>query len=119
MEAQQAISLRKNQALVGQRLQVLIEGNGEAEDAFGNTEPISAGRARRHAPEVDGLVFVPGIHPIGSVIDVEIAEATEYDLWAADDRVAVAVTTPAGRRRQRPRINRKRRSLPMAKLPGT
>lgn len=117
MEAQQAISLRKNRALVGQRLQVLVEGTGETEDAFGRVEPISAGRARRHAPEVDGLVFIPGTHPIGSMIDVEIAEATEYDLWAADDRVTAA--TPMTGRRQRPRINRKRRSLPMAKLPGT
>ena len=45
MEAQQAISLRKNQALVGQTLQVLIEAVGEAEDEAGNTEPI-VGRPR-------------------------------------------------------------------------
>ena len=82
MEAQQAISWRKNQALVGQTLQVLIEAVGEAEDEAGSTEPIAVGRARRHAPEVDGLVFVPGTHPVGALLDLEIAEAGPYDLWA-------------------------------------
>ncbi len=82
MAAQQTISLRKNQALVGQTMQILIEANGEAEDDVGHSEPISVGRARRHAPEVDGLVFVPGDHPIGSMLDLEIADAGPYDLWA-------------------------------------
>ncbi|MGH2614790.1 MAG: 30S ribosomal protein S12 methylthiotransferase RimO [Thermomicrobiales bacterium] len=82
MEAQQPISLRKNQALVGQTLQVLIEAVGETEDEGGNTEPVAVGRARRHAPEVDGLVFVPGALPIGALVDLEIAEAGPYDLWA-------------------------------------
>jgi ribosomal protein S12 methylthiotransferase len=82
MAAQQAISLRKNQQLVGTKLQVLIEAVGEAEDDAGNKEPIAVGRARRHAPEVDGLVFVPGELPVGALIDLEIAEATPYDLWA-------------------------------------
>jgi ribosomal protein S12 methylthiotransferase len=82
MEAQQAISWRKNQTLVGRTLQVLIEAVGEAADEVGQTEPIAVGRARRHAPEVDGLVFVPGTHPVGALLDLEIAEAGPYDLWA-------------------------------------
>jgi ribosomal protein S12 methylthiotransferase len=82
MEVQQPISLRKNETLIGQTLQVLIEAVGEAEDEAGSSEPISVGRARRHAPEVDGLVFVPGTLPVGSLIDLEIAEAGPYDLWA-------------------------------------
>ncbi|MGI9254158.1 MAG: 30S ribosomal protein S12 methylthiotransferase RimO [Thermomicrobiales bacterium] len=82
MELQQGISLRKNQALVGTVQQVLIEAVGEAEDAAGNIEPISVGRARRHAPEVDGMVFVPGALPVGTLVDLEIAEAAPYDLWA-------------------------------------
>ncbi len=81
MAAQQAISLRKNQSLVGKTLQVLIEAVGEAEDEVGNSEPIAVGRARRHAPEVDGLVFVPGTLPVGVLIDLEIVEAGPYDLW--------------------------------------
>ena len=82
MEVQQGISLRKNQSLIGASLEVLIEAVGEAEDEAGNTEPISVGRARRHAPEVDGLVFVPGAHSVGSLMMLEIAEAAPYDLWA-------------------------------------
>jgi len=82
MEAQQAISLRKNQALVGQTLQILIEATGDAEDETGQTEPVAIGRARRHAPEVDGLVVVPGAVPVGALIDLEIVEAGPYDLWA-------------------------------------
>jgi ribosomal protein S12 methylthiotransferase len=83
MEAQQRISLKRNRSLVGQTLQVLIEAVGELEDARGSVEPISVGRARRHAPEVDGLVFVPGEAAVGTMIDVEIESVTPYDLWAA------------------------------------
>ena len=81
MEAQQAISLKKNRALVGTTVEVLIEGLGEAEDDTGAVEPISVGRARRHAPEVDGLVFVPGALPVGELVKLEVAEAGPYDLW--------------------------------------
>jgi ribosomal protein S12 methylthiotransferase len=82
MEAQQSISFKKNRTLVGQKLQVLIEANGESEDDYGRTEPISVGRARRHAPEVDGLVFVPGHLDVGSLVDLEITDALPCDLWA-------------------------------------
>lgn len=82
MELQQGISLRRNQALVGQTLQILIEAVGEAEDEAGNTEPITVGRARRHAPEVDGMVFIPGALPVGDLVDLEITAAGPYDLWA-------------------------------------
>ncbi|MEZ4569833.1 MAG: 30S ribosomal protein S12 methylthiotransferase RimO [Thermomicrobiales bacterium] len=83
MEIQQNISLRKNQRRIGKKLEVLIEGTGEMEDGLGNSEPISVGRARFHAPEVDGLVFVPGELPVGQLIDVKIEDASPYDLWAA------------------------------------
>jgi ribosomal protein S12 methylthiotransferase len=101
MEAQQDISLRKNQALVGQTLQVLIEAVGEAEDEAGNTEPIAVGRARRHAPEVDGLVFIPGAQPVGALLDLEIAEAGPYDLWAQPPGAHVMRPDAAGGRRRR------------------
>jgi ribosomal protein S12 methylthiotransferase len=128
MEVQQAISLKKNRRLVGQTLQVLIEAVGEAEDELGGKEPISVGRARRHAPEVDGMVFVPGAHTVGALIEVEIAEATNYDLWAANPMAAIGAG-PAMPRRRVPKyrsraVNRleKRgqgRPVPLAKLAGT
>ncbi len=127
MELQQGISLKKNQALVGQTLEVLVEAVGEAEDQEGGTEPISVGRARRHAPEVDGLVFIPGEHEIGSLIKVSIDDAAPYDLWAANPNAVPAA--PVGRRRPSPgvrsRVANRRgtrgrgRPVPMATPRGT
>lgn len=136
MKAQQRISLKKNRAMVGQTVQVLIEATGESEDALGRTEPISLGRARRHAPEVDGMVFVPGAHAIGSLIDVEITGALPYDLWGrvpGSRELNAANSNPASARAsQRLRAMRQRsrgasrserrglgRQVPMAKPAGT
>ncbi len=134
MEVQQRISLKKNRALVGQRLDVLIEAVGEMEDERGNIEPISVGRARRHAPEVDGLVFVPGALPVGEIVRLTIEEALPYDLWASPPdemqhhqrRRAVDVTTrrrlaAAARRRagNRPEKRGRGRQVPMATRAGT
>jgi ribosomal protein S12 methylthiotransferase len=79
MELQQPISLRKNQAQVGKQLEILIEGEGEIE---GSGAPLLLGRSYRDAPEVDGLVLVPGISgvPAGSMLEVFINGAMEYDL---------------------------------------
>jgi len=138
MEAQQTISWRKGRALVGERVQVLIEAVGEAEDEAGQTDPVSVGRARRHAPEVDGLVFVPGALPVGELIDVEVAEAGPYDLWAhppgpprpaVRDRGRAADAARAARRRRagagrspraiRPERRGQGRPVPMATPAGT
>jgi len=79
MEAQQPISLRKNQAQVGKMLEILVEGEGEIE---GTGDPLLLGRSYRDAPEVDGLVLVPGITgvPTGTMMEVFINGAMEYDL---------------------------------------
>lgn len=79
METQQPISLRKNQAQVGKRLEILVEGEGE----IGETgDPLLLGRSYRDAPEIDGLVLIPGIAgvPIGEMMEVHISGAMEYDL---------------------------------------
>ncbi|MCS7295615.1 MAG: MiaB/RimO family radical SAM methylthiotransferase, partial [Dehalococcoidia bacterium] len=96
MELQQHISLQKNRSLVGQVLPVLIEGHGELEDERGRRRPIAAGRAPRHAPEVDGLVFIPGRLPIGEIVPVRVVHAEPYDLWAE----------PVARPRHAPRKSR-------------
>ena len=79
METQQPISLRKNQAQVGRRLDVLIEGEGEV---AGSGEALALGRSYRDAPEVDGLVMIPGLRGVqpGDVLQVQINGALEYDL---------------------------------------
>ncbi len=82
MEAQQRISLENNQALVGQTIDVLIEGTGEVE---GSDEPIAVGRSYRDAPEIDGLVFVEGGAPVGEIVPVRITGAMPYDLSGTVD----------------------------------
>ena len=79
MEIQQPISLRKNQAQVGKMLDILVEGEGEIE---GSGEPLLLGRSYRDAPEVDGLVLVPGLSGIapGEMFQVYVNGAMEYDL---------------------------------------
>ncbi len=73
LAAQQPISLARNQALVGEVLAVLIEGQ---------TEGLSVGRSYRDAPEVDGLVLIETELPIGQIVPATITAALEYDLVA-------------------------------------
>ena len=71
MTLQQSISLEKNQAFVGKRLDVLVEGQGDG---------ISLARSYRDAPEIDGLVIVEGETSVGSFVPVNITGAMAYDL---------------------------------------
>jgi ribosomal protein S12 methylthiotransferase len=71
MKLQQGISLQINQSYVGQRLDVLIEGQSKG---------IAVGRSYRDAPEIDGMVFVEGKVEIGSITPVKITGAMAYDL---------------------------------------
>ena len=76
MELQQNISLAKNQEQVGRVLPVLIEGYGDG---------VSVGRSYRDAPEIDGMVFVPGELPLGELVPVRIDGALTYDLTGQPD----------------------------------
>jgi ribosomal protein S12 methylthiotransferase len=77
MALQQRISLGRNQAQVGRTLEVLVEGNGQL---TGRKGPVSVARSYRDAPEVDGLVVIPGALPTGEMARVRITGALEYDL---------------------------------------
>jgi ribosomal protein S12 methylthiotransferase len=87
MALQQGISLKKNQAMVGKTIPVLIEGHGAGEDEDGNDtgDMLSLGRSYRDAPEIDGYVIVEGELPIGEIVPVRITGATTYDLFATVD----------------------------------
>ena len=99
MELQQGISLAKNQALVGQTLDVLVEGHGQGEDEDGELtgDLLSLGRSYRDAPEIDGYVLVEGELPVGEIVPVRITGATTYDLIATVDRNEPTVIQPGVR----------------------
>lgn len=73
MAHQQRISLEKNQAWVGRVLDVLIEGVDQESG-------VSIGRSFRDAPEIDGLVLVEAVLPVGEIVPVRITQALVYDL---------------------------------------
>lgn len=74
MEVQRAISNRKNQNRIGEKMRVLIDRK-EGDFYYGRSEFDS--------PEVDNEIIIPGEHyvRIGDFVDVEIYDALEYDLY--------------------------------------
>lgn len=73
MSLQQEVSLARNEAQVGCELEILVEGVGDG---------LSVGRSYREAPEVDGLVLVPGEATVGDLVRARVVAAQEYDLIA-------------------------------------
>jgi ribosomal protein S12 methylthiotransferase len=83
MELQRPIAAAHQRALVGRRLEVLVEGASE------ESEHHLAGRHAQQAPEIDGLTYlneiaIPGdegaaVYP-GDIATVEITDAGDYDL---------------------------------------
>jgi ribosomal protein S12 methylthiotransferase len=74
MEVQQVISTAKLQGKVGTTQEILIdEINDEG----------AIGRSTADAPEIDGLVHLPGATDLqpGDFVEAEITGADEYDLW--------------------------------------
>jgi ribosomal protein S12 methylthiotransferase len=96
MELQQGISLRKNQALIGKTIDVLVEGQGQPEDEDGNLieGALSLGRSYRDAPEIDGYVIVEGELPVGEIVPVRVTGATTYDLIATVDTAGPLIIQP-------------------------
>jgi ribosomal protein S12 methylthiotransferase len=77
MEAARRKSLERNQRLVGQLMDVLVEGEGRL-----GRRKVLLGRSRRDAPEVDGLVFLHGRADVGKIVSARVVQALEYDLVA-------------------------------------
>ncbi|HQR29083.1 MAG TPA: 30S ribosomal protein S12 methylthiotransferase RimO [Anaeromyxobacteraceae bacterium] len=81
MALQRRISRAQQRAMVGRRLEVLVEGKAEG------TDHLLVGRHAQQAPEIDGLTYVndfavPGekvAYP-GEIVTVEVTEAGDYDL---------------------------------------
>ena len=79
MQVQQEISAAKLQKRIGQTMTVLVD---DLEDEF----PVAVARSYADAPEIDGNVFVEDIDKsqikAGDLLEVEITDADEYDLYA-------------------------------------
>ncbi|HET7824819.1 MAG TPA: 30S ribosomal protein S12 methylthiotransferase RimO [Anaeromyxobacter sp.] len=93
MEVQQSISRAHQRAMIGRRLEVLVEGASE------ETEHLLAGRHAQQAPEIDGLTYVnDGLAYPGEIATVEVTDASEYDLVgrvvARDERRAAPGPRP-------------------------
>lgn len=73
MQVQAEISLKRNQAFIGKTMQVLVEGVDEE-------NRISIGRSYRDAPEIDGLVVIEDLAPVGEFVQVQINSAITHDL---------------------------------------
>ncbi len=76
MRIQQGISLKRNERLVGKRMEVLVESLQGRK---------AVGRSYRDAPDIDGLVYImdsPQVSP-GDFVGVTITQAREYDLVAS------------------------------------
>jgi ribosomal protein S12 methylthiotransferase len=73
MQVQAEISFTRNQHFIGKIMDVLVEGVDEENQ-------ISIGRSYRDAPEIDGLVFIEDLAPVGEMVPVQINSALTHDL---------------------------------------
>mgnify|MGYP000438030924 CR=1 FL=1 len=83
MELQRQISLAKHEAMVGQVLEVLVEG------VSAETELLLEGRWYGQAPGIDGVTYLAdGQAAPGARVRARVTQASDYDLAATLDRRA-------------------------------
>jgi ribosomal protein S12 methylthiotransferase len=72
---QKRINREQNRALIGKRLEVLVEGPSPESD------DLLVGRHEGQAPDIDGVVYInDGFGYPGEFVTVEVTEAHDYDL---------------------------------------
>jgi ribosomal protein S12 methylthiotransferase len=100
MTLQQEISRAHQRAMIGRRVEVLVEGASE------ETEHLLAGRHAQQAPEIDGLTYVnDGVAYPGELVTVEVTDASDYDLVGkvvAREKGRAAKALPRGDTTRRP-----------------
>jgi ribosomal protein S12 methylthiotransferase len=75
MAIQKRISREQNKALVGRRIEVLVEG------VSAESEHLIVGRHEGQAPDIDGQVFInDGLAYPGELVTVEVTQAHDYDV---------------------------------------
>ncbi len=78
MELQRQISRKKLETLVGQELEVLVEGVSD------ESEHLLEGRFYGQAPGIDGVVYLAdGTAPAGSFVRARVTQAADHDLAAS------------------------------------
>jgi ribosomal protein S12 methylthiotransferase len=95
MTLQRGISQERNQALVGQTLEVIVEGQSDEH------EYVVMGRHKGQAPEIDGQVYLSeGEAFPGELRKVHIVQASDYDLVGELlDEPALVAARPAAPRK--------------------
>ncbi|MGI5865257.1 MAG: 30S ribosomal protein S12 methylthiotransferase RimO [Myxococcales bacterium] len=75
MAIQRRINREQNRALIGKRLDVLVEGASE------ETEHLLVGRTAGQAIEIDGVTYINDGYALpGEIVRVEVTQAADYDL---------------------------------------
>jgi ribosomal protein S12 methylthiotransferase len=75
LRAQQPVSLKNNQGLVGKILPAIVAG------PLAEMELLTEGRLKRQAPEIDGRLLInDGVAAPGALVEVEVTEAHPYDV---------------------------------------
>lgn len=75
MALQRPIARKRNRALVGQRLEVLVDGTS-TEHEF-----VLQGRHAGQAPDIDGVVYLSGAEVTrGTMVTVDVTQSADYDL---------------------------------------
>jgi ribosomal protein S12 methylthiotransferase len=95
MRLQRAISKQQQKALVGQEIEVLVDGVSD------ESEYLLQGRWYGQAPEIDGVVYLTdGEARPGDIVRAKVTKYADYDLAASIVDVAEpAAVKVAGRRR--------------------
>lgn len=81
MEKTAAISAARLQAKIGRTLPVIIDEVGEPDE---DGDLGATGRSQADAPEIDGNVFLRNVDrrvQVGDILDVQIEDADEHDLY--------------------------------------
>ncbi len=75
MEIQQKISREQQEEMIGQEVEVLVDGISEESDL------LLSGRHAGQAPEVDGIIYInDGEAAPGDIVKVIVDQAMDYDL---------------------------------------
>ena len=83
MDLQHSISFTKNQTLIGEELDIIIDMQNP------DDETQMLGRTIWDAPEIDGQVIISGQYEPGSIVKLRIDDAGPYELYASVKQIPI------------------------------